>query len=50
VPDRLQRRDDRLALGIEHALVSPRRSWDEASFEGVAAILPEIHAIEPPAA
>jgi F420-dependent oxidoreductase-like protein len=35
------------AAGIEHALVSPRGSWDEASFEAVAATLPEIHAIEP---
>jgi F420-dependent oxidoreductase-like protein len=35
------------AAGIDSALVSPRRSWDEASFEAVAATLPEIHAIEP---
>ncbi len=35
------------AAGIESALVSPRRSWDEAGFEAIAAILPEIHAIEP---
>jgi F420-dependent oxidoreductase-like protein len=35
------------AAGIGHALVSPRRSWDEASFEAVAATLPEIHEIEP---
>ena len=35
------------AAGIDSALVSPRRSWDEASFEAIAAILPEIHAIEP---
>ena len=32
------------AAGIGHALVSPRRAWDEETF---AAILPEIHAIEP---
>ena len=30
-----------------HALVSPRRAWDEATFDAVAAILPEVHAIEP---
>ena len=35
------------AAGIEHVLFSPRRSWDEASFDAVAAILPEVHAIEP---
>ena len=35
------------AAGIEHVLFSPRRSWDEATFDAVASILPEIHAIEP---
>ena len=35
------------AAGIEHVLFSPSRSWDEASFNAVAAILPEVHAIEP---
>jgi alkanesulfonate monooxygenase SsuD/methylene tetrahydromethanopterin reductase-like flavin-dependent oxidoreductase (luciferase family) len=35
------------AAGIGHALVSPRRSWDETTFDAVAAILPEVHAIEP---
>jgi F420-dependent oxidoreductase-like protein len=35
------------AGGIEHVLFSPSRSWDEASFDAVAAILPEVHAIEP---
>jgi F420-dependent oxidoreductase-like protein len=35
------------AAGIDHALVSPRRAWDEATFDAVAAILPEVHAIEP---
>ena len=35
------------AAGVEHALVSPRRAWDEATFDAVAAILPEVHAIEP---
>jgi F420-dependent oxidoreductase-like protein len=33
--------------GIEHVLFSPSRSWDEASFDAIAAILPEVHAIEP---
>jgi hypothetical protein len=35
------------AAGIEHVLFSPSRSWDEASFDAIAAILPEVHAIEP---
>jgi F420-dependent oxidoreductase-like protein len=35
------------AAGIDHVLVSPRRSWDEATFEAIASVLPEIHAIEP---
>jgi len=35
------------AAGIEHVLFSPRRSWDEATFDAVASILPEVHAIEP---
>ncbi len=35
------------AAGIDHALVSPRQAWDEATFDAVAAILPEVHAIEP---
>ena len=35
------------AAGIEHVLFSPRRSWDEATLDAVASILPEIHAIEP---
>jgi F420-dependent oxidoreductase-like protein len=34
------------AIGIDHALVSPRSSWDEATFEAIASILPEVHAIE----
>jgi F420-dependent oxidoreductase-like protein len=38
------------ATGIGTALVAPGRSWDEASFDAVAAILPDIHAIEPTAA
>jgi F420-dependent oxidoreductase-like protein len=35
------------AAGIDHALVSPREAWDEATFGAIAAILPEVHAIEP---
>jgi F420-dependent oxidoreductase-like protein len=35
------------AAGIDHALVSSRQAWDEATLEAVAAILPEVHAIEP---
>jgi len=35
------------AVGIDHALASPRSSWDEATFEAIASILPEVHAIEP---
>ena len=35
------------AAGIDHVLASPRRSWDEATFEAIASIQPEIHAIEP---
>lgn len=32
-------------LGIDHAVVSPRRPWDEAIFDRVAAMVPEVHAI-----
>jgi F420-dependent oxidoreductase-like protein len=32
-------------LGIDHAIVSPRGPWTEASLAAVASILPEIHAI-----
>jgi len=35
------------AAGIDHALVSPSQAWDDATFDAVAAILPEVHAIEP---
>jgi F420-dependent oxidoreductase-like protein len=35
------------AAGVDHALVSPRRAWDEATFDAIAAILPEVHDIEP---
>jgi F420-dependent oxidoreductase-like protein len=38
---------DLAAAGIGTALVAPGRPWDEASFDAVAAMLPEIHAIEP---
>ncbi len=34
-------------VGIDHALASPGSSWDEATFEAIASILPEVHAIEP---
>jgi alkanesulfonate monooxygenase SsuD/methylene tetrahydromethanopterin reductase-like flavin-dependent oxidoreductase (luciferase family) len=34
-------------LGIDHVLVSPRRSWDEATLDAIVSILPEIHALEP---
>jgi F420-dependent oxidoreductase-like protein len=37
------------AAGIGHALVTPGRAWDEASLDAVAAIVPEVHAIEPEA-
>jgi F420-dependent oxidoreductase-like protein len=33
------------AIGIDHALLSPRSPWDEESLEAVASIVPEIHAI-----
>jgi F420-dependent oxidoreductase-like protein len=32
------------ALGIDHALVTPRRCWDDATFEAIASILPQVHA------
>jgi F420-dependent oxidoreductase-like protein len=32
-------------LGMDHAMVSPRRPWDEAALDWVAAMLPEVHAI-----
>jgi hypothetical protein len=32
-------------LGIEHAMVSPRRPWDAATLDQVAAIVPDVHAI-----
>jgi F420-dependent oxidoreductase-like protein len=35
------------AAGIDHVLASPRSSWDEATFEAIASILPDVHAIEP---
>jgi alkanesulfonate monooxygenase SsuD/methylene tetrahydromethanopterin reductase-like flavin-dependent oxidoreductase (luciferase family) len=34
------------AVGIGHALVTPGRAWDEASFDAIAAIVPEVHGIE----
>jgi F420-dependent oxidoreductase-like protein len=35
------------ALGIDHVLVSPRQSWDDVTFDAIASILPQIHALEP---
>jgi F420-dependent oxidoreductase-like protein len=32
-------------LGIDHAMVSPRRPWDEATLDWLAAIVPDVHAI-----
>jgi F420-dependent oxidoreductase-like protein len=32
-------------LGIDHAMVSPRRPWDEATLDWVAAIVPDVHAV-----
>jgi F420-dependent oxidoreductase-like protein len=32
-------------LGIDHAMVSPRRPWDEKTLDRVAAIVPDVHAI-----
>jgi F420-dependent oxidoreductase-like protein len=34
-------------LGIGHAMVSPRRPWDEATLDRIAALLPDVHAIPP---
>jgi len=45
-PDRVVDHLGALAdLGIEHAMVSPRRPWDEATLDRVAAIVPDVHAI-----
>jgi F420-dependent oxidoreductase-like protein len=35
-------------LGIDHAIVSPRRPWDEATLDLAAAIVPDAHAIGVP--
>src|SRR5207248_10798681 len=32
-------------LGIGHAMVSPRRPWDGAGLDSVAAMVPDVHAI-----
>jgi len=32
-------------LGMDHAMVSPRRPWDEAALDWVAAMVPDVHAI-----
>ena len=34
------------AIGIDHVMLSPRGPWDEPTLDALAAILPEIHAIE----
>jgi F420-dependent oxidoreductase-like protein len=34
-------------LGIDHAMVSPRRPWDEATLDWAAEMVPDIHAIRP---
>jgi F420-dependent oxidoreductase-like protein len=36
---------DLAGLGIDHAVVSPRRAWDEAILDQIAAIVPDVHAI-----
>jgi F420-dependent oxidoreductase-like protein len=33
------------ALGIDHAIVSPRSPWDEAALDWAAALVPDVHAI-----
>jgi alkanesulfonate monooxygenase SsuD/methylene tetrahydromethanopterin reductase-like flavin-dependent oxidoreductase (luciferase family) len=33
------------SLGIGHAVISPRRAWDEATLKRVSAIVPDVHAI-----
>jgi hypothetical protein len=33
------------SLGVSHAIVSPRRPWDEATLDRVAAMVPDVHAI-----
>jgi F420-dependent oxidoreductase-like protein len=32
-------------LGMDHAIVSPRRPWDEATLDWVAEMVPDVHAI-----
>ena len=32
-------------IGIDHAIVSPRRAWDTATLDTVATIVPEVHSI-----
>jgi F420-dependent oxidoreductase-like protein len=33
-------------LGIGHAMISPRRAWDDAALDWAAAIVPDVHAVE----
>jgi F420-dependent oxidoreductase-like protein len=45
VPALLDHLGELAELGIDHALVSPRGGWDQASLDAVAEILPEAHAL-----
>jgi F420-dependent oxidoreductase-like protein len=33
------------AAGVDHAILSPKAPWDDETLEGVASILPEVHAL-----
>jgi F420-dependent oxidoreductase-like protein len=33
------------SLGIDHALIAPRGSWDQAALDAVASVLPQVHAL-----
>lgn len=37
---------DLAAVGIDHAIVSPRGPYDDATLEALVSVLPELHAIE----
>ena len=41
----LDRLAELAALGIDHAMISPRHPWDESTLDAVAAIVPDVHAI-----
>jgi alkanesulfonate monooxygenase SsuD/methylene tetrahydromethanopterin reductase-like flavin-dependent oxidoreductase (luciferase family) len=34
------------ALGFDHAMLAPRGRWTEAAIDAVAAVLPEVHALD----